>query len=462
MNKSLLFLFLLGLCSCGKSVKQSPQVFFAGEIVNPTSDYVVLHKHNQKLDSAKLDKDNRFSFRLDSIETGLYNFSHAPEYQYIYLEQGDSIQIRLNTMDFDESLVFSGIGGDINNFLLDLFLANEKEEFNMLSKNFKLNADEFHNEVEKLRNEKLESLNQLSLESELSSEAMKMAEVSINYTYFNYKEIYPFEHSKRTGNKLTKLLPKEFYAYRKNVSFDNQNLNYLQPYYNFVKSHFKNLSYIGCKKKCGVVNEKVTNQLHFNRHKLNLIDSLVIETELKDNLFRNVAMEYLLQGQDTELNNEIFINDFYLRSGNNRHIAEINELYEGIRNIQPNKQIPNISVTSIDGNKISLRQIAKNKKVAFYFWTGSKQRYFNDVTKRVSELSKGKNDYTFVGINYQTDDATWKGMVRNANLEKTNQFKAEDFEELVKVLIFNQRNKCIITEDAKIVDAFTTMWAANF
>ncbi len=462
MNKSLLFLFLIGITSCSTGKKQSPKVFFAGEIVNPTNDYVVLYKHSQKLDSAKLDENNRFSFELDSIQEGLYNFSHAPEYQYIYLEKGDSIQIRLNTMDFDESLVFSGIGGDINNFLLDLFLANEKEEFRMLSKNYKLDAYEFHAEIEKLRKEKLAALQELSLESELSVEALKMAEVSINYTYFNYKEIYPFEHRKRTGKKLTNALPSSFYAYRQNVSFDNKNLNYLKPYYNFVKSHFKNLSYLGCETKCGVEEEKVTNQLHFNRHKLSLIDSLVIESELKDNLFRNVAIEYLLRGRDTERNNEIFIQDFYLRSGNNRHIAEVNELYEGVRNIQPKKDIPNLFVTSMNGDKISLKEIAKNKKVAFYFWTGTKQRYFRDVVKRVAELSNTVEDYTFVGINYETDDTTWKGMVHNANLEKSNQYKADDFEKLAKVLIFNQRNKCIITKDAKIVDAFTTMWAANF
>lgn len=464
MNKNLLYLFLLVITGCSEGEKESPKVFFAGEIVNPTNKHVVLYKDNIILDSAKLGENNRFSFELDSISEGLYHFNHAREYQYIYLEQGDSIQIRLNTIDFDESLAFSGSGAGINNFLLDIFLASEEEESLIRSTYFELNPEEFHQRIETLRKDKLTALNQLNSDTPLSLKAKRLAELSINYTYYNYKEIYPFEYRNRTGERVGNKLPAYFYAYRKNVSFNNKNLNYFTPYYNFVKSHLKNISFSGCEKKCGVANEIITNQLHFNRHKLSLIDSLVQEDELKDNLFRNVAFEYLLRGQDTEKNNEIFIQDFHLRSGSNRHIGEINELYEGIRNMQPKKKIPNVSVTDINGNKISLQEIAKDKKVAFYFWSGSNQpnqRYFKDVVQRAEYLTKKNKNYVFVGINYRTDESTWKDMIENAKLDKSNQYKADNFEELAKALTIYQKNKCIITNDAEIVDGFTTLWAAK-
>ncbi|KAG1648513.1 hypothetical protein GQR58_029769 [Nymphon striatum] len=376
------------------------------------NEYVVLFKDDVKLDSAKLDKTNHFSFELDSISSG----------------------------------------ADINNFLLDIFLANEEEESLIRSTYFELKPEEFHQQIETLRKDKLKALAQLSIETPLSIKAKNLAEVSINYTYYNYKEIYPFEHRNRTGKRIGNKVPSNFYAYRKSINFNNKNLNYLTPYYNFVKSHLKNISYNGCE----VVDETITNQLHFNRHKLSLIDSLVQEDELKDNLFRNVAFEYLLRGRDTEKNNETFIQDFYLRSGNNRHISEINELYEGITNMQPKKKIPNVMVTNVSGKKVSLQDIAKGKKVAFYFWSGSNQRYFKDVIERAAFLSATKENYTFVGINYRTDESTWKGMIARAKLDK-----ADDFEELAKALTIYQRNKCIITKDAEIVDGFTTLWAAN-
>ena len=166
--------------------------------------------------------------------------------------------------------------------------------------------------------------------------------------------------------------------------------------------------------------------------------------------------------KSSHANNEIFIKDLHFRSANNRHLQEINDLYEGVRNIQPQKKIPNVSVMDIDGNQISLQEIAKDKKVVFYFWTGGNKRYFKDIQKRVNQLSDDKKEYTFVGINHNTDEATWKGMVEQAKLNPANQYKAENFQELTKALIIYPPNKCIITEDAKIVDAFATMWASNF
>ena len=462
MHKHLLYLFVLVLAGCSQKEEKSPKVFFAGEIVNPRSTVVVLHKGNKVIDTVALDKNNRFTFQFDSIAEGLYYFEHAPELQYVYLKKGDSIQIRLNTISFDESLVFSGEGAEINNFLLDLFLANEEEEKRIRSTYFKMEPDEFNTQIEALHAEKLSNLTELNKETELSKGEKEIAEVSINYTYYNYKEKYPFEHRKKTGKKTLHNLPDDFYSYRNDISFNSTSLNYLTPYYDFMKSHLNNLSYIGCSKKCGVENEKITNHLHFNRHKLNLIDSLVQETELKDNLFRNVALNYLLMAHDSETNNEIFIKDFHLRSGNNRHIQEINDLYEGIRNIQPQKKIPNILVKDIDGNKIALQEIAKDKKVVFYFWSASNRRYFKDIQKRLNQLSSSKKEYTFVGINHNTDEETWKGMVKQSKLNPSNQYKAEDFNELTKALIIYPPNKCIITEDAKIVNAFTTTWAANF
>ena len=462
MNKHLLYLVTIILASCGQEKKKSPNVFFAGEIVNPTSKQVFLYRNATVVDSVELDINNRFAFEVESIEEGLHHFNHGPENQYVYFEKGDSIQIRLNTMDFDESLVFSGEGAEINNFLIDLFLEKEKEEQLILSRYFKMEPEEFDEQIEILRKEKLANLESLKDEVELSATEQEIAKISINYTYYNYKEKYPFEHRRKTGKKTLHELPSNFYAYRKDLNFNRSSLSYLTPYYDFIKSHLNNLSYAGCAKKCGVKNEKITNHLHFNRHKLSLIDSLVKETEIKDNLFRNVAYDYLLMAHDTETNNEIFIQDFQLRSANNRHNQEINDLYQGIRNIQPKKIIPNVLVTDTNGNKITLQEIAKDKKVVFYFWSAGNKRYFNDIHDRVKQLSPVKKEYTFVGINHNTDEATWKGLITKAKLNPTNQYKAENYEELTKALIIYPPNKCIITDDAKIVDAFTTMWAANF
>ncbi|MEP5913204.1 MAG: transaldolase, partial [Flavobacteriaceae bacterium] len=128
MIRLLLGLSFLAILGCSEKSRDCPSVFFGGEIVNPTSDYVVLYRNDSYIDSVKLDDGNRFAFNLQAIEEGLYHFDHSPELQYLYLQEGDSILIRLNTVEFDESLVFSGQGSEINNFLVEMYLAHEKEE----------------------------------------------------------------------------------------------------------------------------------------------------------------------------------------------------------------------------------------------------------------------------------------------------------------------------------------------
>ena len=149
MTKKLLYLFLFILAGCNEGKENSPNVFFSGEIVNPTSEHVVLYKGDVVIDSSALDVNNMFTFKLDSIEDGLYHFKHAPEYQYVHLEQGDSLLIRLNTVYFDESLVFSGTGEEVNNFMIEIFLANEGEK-NLIDDLYNLEPEEFSRKIDSL------------------------------------------------------------------------------------------------------------------------------------------------------------------------------------------------------------------------------------------------------------------------------------------------------------------------
>ncbi len=458
MNKNLLYCFILLLASCNTVEKGSPSVFFAGEIVNPTSKYVVLHKGEKVIDSALLNANNRFSFSLDSIPMGLYNFKHAPEHQYVYIEPGDSLMIRLNTVDFDESLVFTGKGEEINNFLLDIFLSNEKEEQLVRKKYNALEPADFIEKINSLQEKKITSLNTLKNEGTLSQNAYNIAEASINYTYYRYKERYPFDHRKYTKQSKLTELPNNFYDYRKNISFNNNQLNYLRPYYNFMRSHFGNLSYTTCSHKCKIENNEIKNKFHFSKHKLHLIDSIVVEKELKDNLFRNVAFDYLLRTNDIEKNNEAFIEEFHKLSGSNRHIKEIDDLYIGIKNIQPNNNIPNIVVKNTNGDNTTLQEIGKDKKVVFYFWSETNKNHYNNIFKRVAKLKASKPNYKFVGINFKTNTDSWKAIIESNQLDTKNQYTTDDFEELTKSLIIYPLNKCIITEDSKIVNAFANIY----
>lgn len=446
------------LMGCSSTKKDSETILFAGEIVNPTSDQVVLLKGGVKVDSAKIDDKNRFKFKLSSIENGLYHFNLAPEHQYVYLEKGDSLMVRLNTIYFDESLVFSGSNEETNNFLLELFLATEEEDSAMYSEYYELEPLDFANKIESLRQDKVAILNELNSENLISEEAIKLLTGSIDYTYNRYKEIYPFQHKRKTAEENFHDLPKDFYSYRNQINYGDHTLTYLRPYYDFMKAHFGNLSYMSCKTECKNAHEDESKQLHYKKHKLHLIDSLVIEKELRDNLFRNVAFDYLLKKKDAPENTEIFLTEFKKVSKNNMHLEEIENLYQGIANLQPAKVIPDLKVMTFENESKTLTEIAANKKVLFYFWSATNKKQYLDIFKRVSILKEKKPDHELIGINIKTDYDQWKTIIATLGVDPSSQYYSNDFKELTEKLVLYPMNKAIITENAIIVDGFSNIY----
>ncbi|WP_445385189.1 TlpA family protein disulfide reductase [Robiginitalea sp. IMCC44478] len=456
MYRLLLAILIITFYACENREEPKSGTYLAGEIVNPTSRHVKLFKGEEVIDSVPLNAQNRFEFRLDSIEEGLYNFSHDPEFQYVYLEKGDSIQLRLNTMAFDESLTYSGTGEVVNNFMINLYLERERED-EVIKKSFiQLEPEVFAYKMDSLVDKQLNELNQLQGENDISEPAYDLVKASILYRSYFYRESYPFWHKKESADKTLHSLPKDFYDYRNSISYNNPQLTYLRPYYEFMKYHIGNLAYMGCRKSCSDMKGTISNQLHFNRHQLKLIDSLVKQETLRDNLFRTVAFDYLLKN-DSDENYALFMEDFHNLSGNNRHLQEINDLSEGIRSLRPDNELPDLNLYNTLGEEVSLRDISKNDEVVFYFWTGPQPRHLKNITRRVRDLEKIHKDHRFIGICIRTGKEQWETQLKSHGLNPENQFWAKDYNTLTHRLVVNNPYKVIIVRDGRIIDGFANL-----
>ena len=91
----------------------------SGKIVKPTNNKIQLLKDEVLVNEILIDKDGTFKSLIDIDKNGLFNFFHPPEFQYLIINKGDSLVLRLNSLDFDESLIFSGKGSAKNNYLID-------------------------------------------------------------------------------------------------------------------------------------------------------------------------------------------------------------------------------------------------------------------------------------------------------------------------------------------------------
>ena len=121
--KSLFWILIFCLfIGCKKNEIKSKPAYLRGEIINPSSDNVLLYSDNKIIDTLKLSTDKRFLKKFDSINYGLFKMEHLPENQMIIIESGDSILARANMSDFNGSLFFSGKGAAKNNFLMETYL----------------------------------------------------------------------------------------------------------------------------------------------------------------------------------------------------------------------------------------------------------------------------------------------------------------------------------------------------
>jgi hypothetical protein len=458
MKHFLLVLAAIFIASCNSKPTHSTTAYFGGEIINPNSEYVLLYKNDEVIDTAYLDKNNRFLVEIDK-PTGLYYFTHKPEEQYVFIEEGDSILMRLNTLEFDESLIFSGRGAEVNNFLLEMFLLNEDEE-RIVYKYNKLPPKQFLYKLDSLRKMKHQQLQALIKENNISPEAIHVAKASIDFINFQQREWYPYVRKRLLYEEDLISLPKEFYAYRDTLNLNDHTLSFYNPYFKFCIYHFNNITYIDCAKNCNDNINVEKRALHYSLHKLHLIDSIVKEPNLRYILFRNTAYSYLFDDHSPK-NNEHFINTFKILSKDKRHQKEVFSIYKNIQSLLPGKLFPeDITFTNINGEEKTVANFSKKHKKVFYFWSLNQKGHMKNVFKRVHKLSKKYPDYEFIGINFTDNRNRWLATLQQYKLDTLTQFQGDEY--LSKKLVFSDQNKAIILKnDGIIVDAFANIFSKS-
>ena len=216
--------------SCKNEFKGSDYVaYFGGEIVNPNSQYVLFCKDNEVIDSIKLDKNNRFFVQFDSLAPGLYTFKHEPEYQYVYFDKNDSLMVRVNTRDFDNSVVFCGRGDQKNNFLMEQYLKNEKDR-NKIFETFDYDIDKFNKAIDSSYQIATKFYAAKKEEIKWSDAFDEYAKAAIDFPYYSRKELYPMVHKMRTGNDVYEKIPADYYNFRKNIDCNNVALSNYSPF----------------------------------------------------------------------------------------------------------------------------------------------------------------------------------------------------------------------------------------
>ncbi len=439
-------LSLAVLVSCHTVEHKNSVTYFGGEILNPKSDFVVFLKDNKVINSIPLDKNNWFHKAYDSIEEGLYTFKHGTEIQYIYIEPGDSILIRLNTWDFDESLVFSGKGSGKNEFLINLFLQNEREE-RAMDKWFGLSEPGFITKIDSLTNERIALYNEFSKNHVGFPEGYKeLVDAAIYLPLYRLKEVYPMYYKRSHKLEEFPKVSENFYAHRQKVRLDNTSLVSFYPYQNYVINYLYNLSYHE------VANNDLKNNLTFK-----MLNSVVRHIELEDfknTLLKRIAIFDFLNSESTCNINQENLAIFSENCSNKQYVNQVENLVNDSQIVIENESLNDFDIISYSNESLKISDVIKNKNTFIYFWS-TEYMPSEYLVNRIKHLEKNYPEILFIGINLETSFENIFNEPNLKNLDIKNQFKLTKNSFAHTFLTSNYSHVILVDEKGVVKNGFT-------
>jgi hypothetical protein len=447
--KPLHFLFgLLFFWGCQTSPKESKVVFVGGEILNPSNNYVVLYNTQNSIDTLYLNDKNRFAHYLTNFKPGIHSFVHGGKYQSILLEQNDSIMMHINTHDFDESIVYNGVGAKKNNYLINLLLKLEKENRNT-NASFAQSPDEYHQSIETFiskNSNDLKSFLEINPNSDLFK---KIALSSIKYHYFTRKELYPFRHFGVNNFSNFRKLPSSFYDFRKEIIYNDDDLKDFYPYYNFLFPHINNLAI----EQLTTKNAEFTlenHKLDYTMQKLELIDSLVTNTLIKNNLLKYTTRNFISNSNSID-QSYILYQSFLDKSTNEKDKKYIKDLFKNAQGLQPGYPLPEIEVINHLNETLNINTIV-DKTTVIYFWDNASRYHFENSHIKVNTLKEKFPYIDFVSININSMHSyAWKNIIFGNQFKIDNEYRFADPSYAKKRLAINYIKKVLIVNSKGVI-----------
>ena len=411
---------MLLLTGCEDNPDKPNSIFLGGQINNPETDYIVVSKENEIIDTLYLNKKNQFSKDFQNLESGIYTFKHPPESQIMYMEPGDSIIIWLNTMAFDESLNFSGDGAEESNFLLDMFLNNQKNNDFILTY-YKIEPEKFAKLTDSIRNERIENLNRLKENEKFSEDFLKIAEASIDYEYYDLRERYTFLIKKYYRNFANKI-PEDFNDYRDQIDFNNERLQEYYIYTNFLDDYLRSRSIEMCENRERSERKNCYDLNSFGnlQRRIVLADSLIKLKPLKNEFLDRLVNQSIIMAE-----NEYRI-DSILQLLNKIDYSKI-EHAEKLSEIQKSyfvgASVNDKPVLNTNGESITYSEIIDSPTInlSWSIYAAAHHRWLHDI---VQKLRKKYPEITFNMINIDGGNfENWLRVIESFGYDKDFQYQ---------------------------------------
>ena len=435
-KNSLLWILIVCLfIECKKNGIKPSEAYFIGEIINPSSDNVLLYNGNKVIDTLKLSIDKRFYKKFDSINYGLFKMEHLPEKQMLIIESGDSLLSRANMSDFNGSLFFSGKGAAKNNFLMETYLKLQ-DEISFLSSKYSLSGKSFNQIIDSLQSEKYLNWNKLIDKNKFSNFSKKITEASFKYPYANRKARYALIRGKSKNIKTDS----SYFNYRDKLNYNDEELSFFEPYISYLMSY---LSLEALEKDETFYLAK--NNTNFNIKRIKVIEKKIKNVKLKNILARAVAYEEIMNFNN-QISHEKFLKSYSLINPNEEYFNEIISLNRSLMQMRTGRPLPIVMLENNKGQIVTSNKAFMGQKTVLYFWSQTQMNHFKRNEERAKVYKEKFPDYRFIGISIQPYNQLVRNYQEIMNIDIKDQLALVNYQTTTSEWVINLLNKGIILD----------------
>ena len=407
---------ITGMISCN-SAEEKPVDYavFSGKIDQTQEPKLVLRNfENNIVKEIDIDAQGAFSDTLKGIVPGFYTFSVGDNRSTVYIEPGYALSMQLNATEFDETLLYRGIGNPENNYLAQKMLL-QKRLVPILNYKYLGSLDEkaFLIKIDSIQRLQKELLNK---QKDLNPGFVELENGNILYGWANMMHDYE-AYRRYVGEDKEFKVSAEYPDFHAKLDPENEKLaavnsykNYWQKYYNIKANPNKDPN-----------DDSVTPSY------LNLVSKEVKSPVIKNNLLYAEAKYAITYTNDLQN----YYNSFIANTSNEVHKKEISDTYNKLMKLSKGKPSPSFeNYENFDGGSTSLNDL-RGKYVyidVWATWCGPCIREIPSL-KELIKNHEGKNiAFMSISVDKQKDHGKWKEMVKEKDMKGIQLFAPKDWE----------------------------------
>ena len=417
MKKIWFLIALITAISCKKEVPVDYAII-SGKITNKSAeDLTVMSSDRYFKQVLEMNEDGSFIDTLQ-VEPNKYILFQGRNGVELFIDKGSNINVVFDAKKMDSTLVISGVGSEISNYLV----AKNKKVKEIVGNGpeiYKKEETDYKATRLQVKNATIDLLNATNgLSEDFKAKELR----NINYDYVSNLNIYERYHAHYAKKKDFKASEELLADVEKVTNFNNEeDFKFSQGYKNMVNSY-----YIEVSSKL-VETDSVSEDIAF----------LVAVSKSENQTIKNqLLFDDAKYGITYTENLEDYYKFYMDNSSNEEHKAKITESYNKLKSVAEGQPSPKfVNYENFNGGTTSLDDF-KGKYVyvdVWATWCGPCKREIPSL-KELEKKYHGKNiEFVSISVDKAKDHETWKKMVTDLELKGVQLFADKDWEsEFVK------------------------------